>query len=150
MAVIEYPDPRLRTKVEYDNDLEDDEVVCDLLKAAIEEDRKHQATILGIAANQIGIMTRIILYRGDDGYLKGLIDPVITVASERDWIEPEGCGSLPGYECDVARSKTIHVTSKEVERDFDGWEARIIQHEIDHLDGILILDREVGYEREDC
>lgn len=148
-SIILYPDERLRQKVEYDDALDPNEVICEMYEVALEEDRKH-GSILGLSASQIGIPTRIIFFRNDDdGYLKPLTDPVILKSSETLCIEAEGCGSMPGYEVEVERPKYIVVSSREGEGEiFSGWEARIIQHEIDHLDGILILDREVGHERD--
>lgn len=156
MMVLQYPHPLLRKKIEYDSSLDENEVISELRRAADLESIKHKQKILGLAANQIGIETRIILYRSleyaPDQY-RALINPKILWESDYKTVEVEGCGSIPGYEVEVARSRWMKIdaqrefnTSKHYPDIFVGWDARIIAHEIDHLNGVLLFDRELHYE----
>lgn len=145
--VIQYPHPLLRKRIEYDPSLDDEEVIQALFDAVDEERKKHQQEPLGLAANQIGIETRIVLYRDATDELQPLINPEIIHwwSDEYPWIEWEACGSLPGYQVQVARPYLIKVAVDKYSFPFEyftGWESRIIQHEVDHLNGVLIMDRE--------
>ncbi len=99
---------------------------------------------VGLAAPQVGRSLRVIVVEYD-GRLYQLADPEIT----RSWgseLGREGCLSLPGVLCDVRRAAGVVVRGKNrrgktVTVTAEGWLARIFQHEVDHLDGILITDR---------
>jgi peptide deformylase len=98
---------------------------------------------IGLAAPQVGILQRIII-ADNEGETLTLINPKIIEENGEDALE-EGCLSLPGIWLDVNRSETIVVQDiypdgKERRRKYSGLIARIIKHEIDHLNGILILD----------
>jgi len=104
----------------------------------------HQVGI-GLAAPQIGVSLRIFVM--DDGKrgARAIVNPIVT---ERGGVvkEEEGCLSLPGVFGVVERSKTITVTAmdadgKPVSLEATGLKARIVQHELDHLDGVLFIDR---------
>ncbi len=106
----------------------------------------HDAQGIGLAAPQVGIANRLLVYRVlSTGTLRVLINPVIEWAgSEQEWLE-EGCLSLPAVHVDVRRPVDVRVRAHDQhgERllvEASGLEARVIQHEIDHLDGVLILD----------
>src|SRR5437870_2653302 len=105
----------------------------------------REAHGLGLAAPQVGVSTRMILYDAGEG-LRVLINPVIQ-SKRGDQIEPlEGCLSIPGLQGQVHRASEIRVKGfdqrgKPVSRRASELEARVIQHEIDHLDGILFIDR---------
>ena len=100
---------------------------------------------LGLAAPQVGASHRIIVYNAGEG-VRALINPVI-LASKGEQIEPlEGCLSIPGLQGQVTRFAEIRVRGydqrgKPVTRNAKELEARVIQHEIDHLDGILFYER---------
>ncbi len=100
---------------------------------------------LGLAAPQVGASVRIIIYDAGDG-VKALINPVI-LASKGEQIEPlEGCLSIPGLQGQVQRSAEIRVKGfdqrgRPVTRNAKELEARVIQHEVDHLNGILFFER---------
>jgi peptide deformylase len=108
----------------------------------------HDALGVGLAAPQIGISQRLLVYQvGHDAPLIALINPEIEWSSKGDE-EPaeEGCLSIPGIGVDVERPIHVRVRAQDefgesrlVEA--SGLEARVIQHEMDHLDGVLILDR---------
>ena len=99
---------------------------------------------LGLAANQVGVLQKILIY--DDGSGLGvLINPKI-VSAEGEQVGVEGCLSVPGLQGEVRRAKTIVVkgidaSGKTVRIKAEGLLARIFQHEIDHLDGKLFIDR---------
>ena len=100
---------------------------------------------IGLAANQVGVPVRIIVF---DVYGKGftaVINPVITL-SEGWFISEEGCLSLPGFNGKVRRSQYIRVEgidkySEPLVIDAEDLDAACIQHEIDHLNGILLIDK---------
>jgi len=100
----------------------------------------------GLAATQIGVLSRVCLYRLPDGPMQVLVNPELTwVAEERETFD-EGCLSLPGLWFEVERPNRVRVRARDehgAEREFEatGQEADVIQHEIDHLDGVLVLDR---------
>lgn len=107
----------------------------------------HDALGIGLAATQLGVLHRVLVYRAySDDPLTVLVNPVIEwAAEERETLE-EGCLSLPGVHVEVERPARVRVRAhdvagKELVVEAEGLEARVIQHEIDHLDGILILDR---------
>lgn len=102
---------------------------------------------LGLAAPQIGASTRIIVYDANEGDgLRVLINPKILSMSGEQTEPKEGCLSIPGLQGIVKRANELRVKgfdekNRPVTRRVKGLEARVIQHEIDHLDGILFIDR---------
>lgn len=103
----------------------------------------HQVGI-GLAAPQVGISLRIVVMDDGKGGASALINPVIT---DRGGAvrEEEGCLSLPGIFADVERSKWVRVSAQDeagqpVSFEAQGLRAKVIQHEIDHLDGVLFVD----------
>jgi peptide deformylase len=102
---------------------------------------------VGLAAPQLGISQRLLVYRVDPGApVIALVNPEIEWSS--DEIEPfdEGCLSIPGVEVEVERPVHVRVRARDEQGEprlveASGLEARVIQHEMDHLDGVLILDR---------
>ena len=102
---------------------------------------------IGLAATQVGRLSRVLVYRvAEDSPLVALVNPEIEWASEETEVDQEGCLSLPGVLVDVERPARIRVKAQDQRGDFvlldaRELEARVIQHEIDHLDGVLILDR---------
>ena len=107
----------------------------------------HDALGIGLAATQLGVLHRVLVYRAySDDPLTALVNPVVEWADEELETLEEGCLSLPGVHVEVQRPAQVRVrandvTGKELVVEAEGLEARVIQHEIDHLDGILILDR---------
>jgi peptide deformylase len=94
----------------------------------------HDALGIGLAATQLGVLHRVLVYRAySDDPLTALVNPVIEWTGDELETLEEGCLSLPGVHLDVEGNGIV------VEA--EGLEARVIQHEVDHLDGILILDR---------
>jgi peptide deformylase len=107
----------------------------------------HDALGVGLAATQLGVLHRVLVYRAyPEDPLMALVNPVIEWTS--DELEPaeEGCLSLPGVHVEVERPARVRVRARDehgeqLQVEAEGLTARVIQHEIDHLDGILILDR---------
>ena len=102
---------------------------------------------IGLAATQLGVMHRLLVYRVDpDAALGVLINPEFEYKSDDLETMDEGCLSLPGVSVEVERPIHVRVRASDehgapVVVEASGLEARVIQHEIDHLDGVLILDR---------
>jgi peptide deformylase len=102
---------------------------------------------VGLAATQVGVLRRLLVFQaGPDGEPTALINPVVEWSSEDGSIAEEGCLSLPRVSMDVERPLYVRVSGRDAEGEriaieASGLEARVLQHEIDHLDGILILDR---------
>ena len=130
----------------------------DLLKSQVARmaGLMHDAFGVGLAAPQLGISQRLPVYRlGTDAPLVALVNPEVEWTSREEETMEEGCLSLPGVAVDVDRPIHVRVraldeegTERRVEA--SGLEARVIQHEIDHLDGVLILDRTARDQRREA
>ena len=99
----------------------------------------------GLAAPQIGVPLRVCVVKGDDNQIWALVNPEI-VKHDGVQVGDEGCLSYPGWVGEVARYETVVVKGrnrrgKEVRIKSSGFTARAFQHELDHLDGILVIDR---------
>ena len=107
----------------------------------------HDALGVGLAATQLGVLHRVLVYRAyPEDPLTALVNPVIEWRSEELETAEEGCLSLPGVHVEVERAARVRVRAQDpqgdaLEIEADGLTARVIQHEVDHLDGVLILDR---------
>ena len=117
----------------------------------------NDALGVGLAAPQIGISQRLLVYRvGQEAPLVALVNPEIEWKSKGDEeVAEEGCLSIPGVAVDVERPVHVRVRAQDeygetrvVEA--SGLEARVIQHEMDHLDGVLILDRTTRDQKRDA
>jgi peptide deformylase len=102
---------------------------------------------VGLAAPQLGISQRLLVYRvGHDAPLIALVNPEFEWKGEEEETFEEGCLSIPGIQVDVPRHVHVRVRAQDEEGEervveASGLEARVIQHEMDHLDGVLMLDR---------
>ncbi len=112
---------------------------------------------VGLAAPQVGSLRRLVVVRtGDEGEeIVALCNPRITWRSEEEEIDSEGCLSIGEISVDVARAVAIRVEAQDVEGrpielEPEGFAARVIQHELDHLDGVLILDRTAPEQRREA
>jgi peptide deformylase len=138
-----FPDPALRERGR-----EIEEFGGDLVALAERMGRlMDDAHGVGLAGNQLGLLRRILVYRTDeDGELVVLVNPAIVERSDETVVSDEGCLSLPGVSVPVERSVAVTVEAKDpqggdLRLEARDLEARVIQHEIDHLDGVLILER---------
>jgi peptide deformylase len=110
-------------------------------------DLMNDALGIGLAATQLGVMHRVLVYRVDpDAPVAAVVNPVLEWSSRDEEALEEGCLSLPNVLVDVDRPIHVRVraqdeTGEEILIEASGLEARVLQHEMDHLDGVLILDR---------
>ena len=115
----------------------------------------QEARGVGLAANQVGILRRILVYQpGEEEPVQTLVNPRIVSKSDEVEVEDEGCLSLAAASVivPVARAMTVKIgafspSGEPVEIEVEGLASRVIQHEIDHLDGVLIIDRAEPAER---
>jgi peptide deformylase len=147
-----YPDPVLRVRCPQVESF--DEALVALARDMVET--MHQAPGIGLAAPQVGVELRLAvvdLSVGEDPeQVLTLVNPEV-VAAEGLESESEGCLSIPDFTDKVTRPERIRVAARAVdgepfELEADGLLARAIQHEIDHLDGVLFVDRLRGLRRE--
>jgi len=144
MEVIHYGDPILRKKCSPVTDLEKiEELISDMFDTMYEENG------LGLAANQVGVDLNLFIIDissvEDDEKTHVFINGEIIGSSGESWFE-EGCLSIPDVRLNIKRPDTIQfkfqdVLGKEHLEEFDGLMARAIQHEVDHLNGVFIVDR---------
>lgn len=105
--------------------------------------REHEG--VGLAANQVGRLKRILVAALEEEEFV-LVNPVVVEAAQTTEKELEGCLSIPGIQVEVERPAAVTVSAQDtsgapLRMEASGLLARILQHEIDHLDGVLILDR---------
>ncbi len=103
----------------------------------------YEAPGIGLAAPQVGVQKRFFVY--DHGERSGVVVNPRIEESDGEWVFEEGCLSVPGLSWEITRPKTIHLVGvdldgNEVSIEADELEARLFQHELDHLDGILLVD----------
>src|SRR3954466_9327570 len=141
--VVKYGDPALRSRAREIDRFDE---------ALVEEVRRmgrlmHDAYGIGLAATQLGVMHRLLVYRTElEGAVAALVNPVLEWHSKEKESSEEGCLSLPGVGVEVERPVHVRVSALDefgnpILVEASGLEARVIQHEMDHLDGVLILDR---------
>ncbi len=150
--VRKFGDPVLRTKAR------PVERIDDALRAEVARmgELMGDAMGVGLAATQLGVLHRLLVYRvQQQAPVSALINPEIEWRGDEKEIAEEGCLSLPAIAVDVERP--VHVRVKALDENGEpilieatGLEARVIQHEIDHLDGVLILDRTTREQRKEA
>jgi peptide deformylase len=141
--VRQYPDPVLRMQAREVESFDDD-------LASLVERMRHllrDANGIGLAATQVGVLRRVFLFLPDpEQDAVALVNPRIVERSDERVSDDEGCLSLQGVVVPVERDERVTVEGSdpegnEVRFELEGLPARIAQHELDHLDGVLILDR---------
>jgi peptide deformylase len=139
--IRQYGDPVLRMKAK------EVETFDDELRRLVERmtELMHEAQGVGLAGTQAGVLRRLFVFV-DDGVDRVLVNPTITEQSAEATVEDEGCLSLREVLVPVERPTAVTVEGKDVNGDPLRFEleepsARIVQHELDHLDGMLIIDR---------
>jgi peptide deformylase len=143
--VRQYPDPVLRMKANEVDEI--DESVTGLVERM--KGLMTEARGVGLAAPQLGILRRVLVYQaGEEEPFVALVNPRVVETAEEQVADDEGCLSLGAATVivEVERPSSIVVEGKspdgdEVRIEAEGLEARVIQHELDHLDGVLIIDR---------
>ncbi|KAL2642150.1 hypothetical protein R1flu_009737 [Riccia fluitans] len=146
LGVILYPDPRLRAKNKRIS------VFDEKLQALVTEmfDVMYKTDGVGLSAPQVGVNVQLMLYNPEGERGKGqeyvLVNPKIVKYSKQRDVFKEGCLSFPQLEADVERPLNVRVEAQDVKGkkfaiSLKGWQARIFQHEYDHLEGVLFHDR---------
>ncbi len=147
LEVVKYPDPRLALPSE------NIDAITDELRRLAEDmiETMYEAPGVGLAAPQIGRNIRLMvidpLWKGEERNPLVLCNPVLTLSGEEVLSEQEGCLSVPlGYRADVKRFSNVHVAAMGIDGeplslDFEGFPAFVVQHEYDHLEGRLFIDR---------
>lgn len=147
MRILEFPDPFLFKKVE------EVSIFDENLKVQVEDMVATMFTSkgVGLSANQVGLNKRIFVMNcvGEESSTYVFINPTIKESSKEDCLDKEGCLSFPGLYIDVKRKKSVVVRWQDLEgnfqeKEFFGLEAICVQHEIDHLDGIVFINKLAG------
>lgn len=104
----------------------------------------YSAEGVGLAAPQVGVRKRLFVWDLGDGP-RTIVNPEI-VESDGEWVFDEGCLSVPGLSWEIVRPKQVHVVGRDLDGnemsvEADEIEARLFQHELDHLDGTLLIER---------
>lgn len=150
--VRKFGDPVLRTKAR-PVDRFDEELVQEVEQMGR---IMHDSIGIGLAATQVGVLHRVLVYRvHPQSPVAALVNPEIEWAGREAETLEEGCLSLPGVHVQVERPVHVRVRARDehgepVLIEAAGLEARVIQHEMDHLDGVLVLDRISRAERKEA
>jgi peptide deformylase len=150
--IRQYPDPVLRMRAREVEDLDQD--LARLVERMLR--LMSDANGAGLAANQVGVLRRVFVFHPDaESEPIAIVNPVVSSESEERVSDAEGCLSMQGVQMPVERAVSLRLEG----RDPEGKElslaltdigARIAQHELDHLDGVLILDRTTEEERKEA
>jgi peptide deformylase len=140
--IRQYGDPALRLKANEVADFDDD--LHRLVERMIA--LMHDAQGVGLAATQAGILRRVFVYEPDEEGPRAVVNPVVAELGEEISSDEEGCLSLQGVRVPVERPTRVVLEGKDehgadVRVELEEYAARIVQHELDHLDGVLIIDR---------
>jgi peptide deformylase len=148
MEILEHPNPALKqaaAAVDPASDAELPRLVRAMARAM------HDAPGVGLAATQVGVQKRVIVFDVDESVV-ALCNPTIVERSDETESDDEGCLSLPGITVPVERAvacvcEALDLKGEPVRIEAEGFVARVLQHETDHLDGILIIDRAAPADR---
>jgi len=141
-AIRQYGDPVLKQRTQEIEDI--DAGVSKLVADMIET--MYGAPGVGLAANQVGVQRRLFVYDiGQGAGPRAVINPRIAESSG-EWTYEEGCLSVPGLSWPIVRADSVHLVGLDLEGnelsiEADTLEGRCFQHELDHLDGILLVER---------
>src|SRR6478672_3985666 len=140
--IRQYPDAALkmaaRPVTEFDDELQS---LVERMKLLM-----HDANGIGLAATQVGVLRRVFVFQPDEDEVLALVNPEIVERSEEIDVADEGCLSIQGITVPVERALEVTIVGKnetgaDVRYELDGYAARCVQHESDHLDGVLMIDR---------
>ena len=140
--IRQYGDPALRLQAhevtEFDDDLRR---LVDRMIALM-----HDAQGVGLAATQVGVLRRLFVYEPNDEGPHVIVNPVIVERGDETATDDEGCLSLQNVRVPVERPTRVVLEGKDpdgedVRVELDEYGSRVVQHELDHLDGVLIIDR---------
>ena len=147
LDIVTYPDPRLKEVCKPITEVTDEirQLAADMLETM------YAAPGVGLAAPQVGRNIRMLVMdpamKDEEKQPRVLINPELTLSGEEVISEQEGCLSVPmNYRADVKRMSKVHLSAKDldgnvIEEDLEEFPAIVIQHEFDHLDGVLFIDR---------
>lgn len=141
--IRQYPDPVLRMKAREVVDFDPD--VARLVERMVS--LMHDANGAGLAANQVGVIRRVFVFQPEaDSDPVAVVNPIVSNLSEEKVTDAEGCLSMQGVQVPVERALSLWLEGrdpegKELSLELSDLGARIVQHELDHLAGVLILDR---------
>jgi peptide deformylase len=140
--IRQYGDPALRMKAHEVAEFDDD------LRRLVERmvGLMHDAQGVGLAATQVGVLRRLFVFEPDDQGPRAIVNPVVVERADDAAADDEGCLSLQGVRVPVERSSRIVLEGKDpngedMRVELDEYGSRVVQHELDHLDGVLIIDR---------
>ena len=140
--IRQYGDPALRLKASAVEEFDDD------LRRLVERmtTLMHEAQGVGLAATQVGILRRVFVFEPDEDGPRAIVNPVVVDRADESASDDEGCLSLQGVRVPVERSTRVVLEGKDangedVRFELDEYGSRVVQHELDHLDGVLIIDR---------
>jgi len=140
--IRQYPDAALKMEArpvtEFDEELQS---LVERMKLLM-----HDANGIGLAATQVGVLRRVFVFQPDEDEVLALVNPEIVERSEEIDVADEGCLSIQGITVPVERALEVTIVGKDetgadVRYELDGYAARCVQHESDHLDGVLMIDR---------
>ena len=149
--IRQYPDAALKMAAR-PVELFDDELVklAERMKQLM-----HEASGIGLAATQVGVLQRLFVFQPNDEDTVAVVNPEIVEHSEETDVADEGCLSIQGVTVPVERSLEVTLVGKDehgqdVRYELEGYFARCAQHEADHLDGVLMLDRTTAEARREA
>jgi peptide deformylase len=140
--IRQYPDAALKMKArpveEFDDELKS---LVGRMKLLMVD-----AAGIGLAATQVGVLRRVFVFQNEDDELLAVANPEIVERSDQTEIADEGCLSIQRITVPVERALEVTIVGKDengedVRYELDGYAARCVQHETDHLDGVLMIDR---------
>jgi peptide deformylase len=140
--IRQYPDPVLRMEArpveEFDDDLR--------RLVARMKDLMQDANGVGLAATQVGVLRRVFVFSPEEERVLALVNPTLELRGDETDLDDEGCLSIQGVTVPVERVTAVRLEGRDengeqVAYDLEGMPARIVQHEFDHLDGTLMIDR---------
>jgi len=149
--IRQYPDSALRLVAYEVTDFDDDlRRLVDRMIVLM-----HDAQGIGLAATQVGVLRRLFVFEPDDDGPRAIVNPVIVERGKETETDEEGCLSLQGVRVPVERVTSLTLEGKDehgadVRLELDAHGARVVQHELDHLDGVMIIDRTDDEHRKDC
>jgi peptide deformylase len=140
--IRQYPDAALKMPARPVDEFDDE------LKSLVERMKllMVDANGIGLAATQVGVLRRLFVFQPDEHDVHALINPEIVEQSDETEVADEGCLSIQGITVPVERALKVTIVGKDengedVRYELEGYAARCVQHETDHLDGVLMLDR---------
>jgi peptide deformylase len=140
--IRQYPDAALKMPARPVAEFGDD------LRSLVERMKllMHDANGIGLAATQVGVLQRLFVFQPSEDEVLAVVNPEIVERSEETEVADEGCLSIQGITVPVERSLEVTIVGQDengadVRYELEGYGARCAQHETDHLDGVLMLDR---------